>query len=55
MNTGKMLLQDLEDFNKISQISHDLLESMIESRDDLFQSWSEQMMTSLDDPNDPVR
>ncbi len=49
------MLFDLSSFDRFKQLCEGAREEMEEYRQDAFQSWSEDMITSLDDPDDPVR
>ena len=55
LKTATDMLSDLAGYERFCETSNKLKDSMEEHRQDAFQSWTEQMITSLDDPDDPVR
>ena len=52
---GSEVLSDLEGFHQFKESCQEIIEELQEFRQDSFQQWSEEMLSSLDDPNNPVR
>ena len=55
MKTAEDLLGDLSGFRNFRKDASDLLEELVNWRQDTFDEWSRDIQAQIDDPNAPIR